>query len=368
MSGRFGVFSAPTALMTNRASSTSSAAVAVPRRSTRQTAACLVPGRAPCTVVPNRQCGRSPYLSTTPAKYVAQLGLLAVVLAPVVGRLERVAVLVAADVDPGARIAVLPPGAARPVVLLDDREREPGLRQPDAGEDPRLRRSRSRDTARPPSDLGRHLGAPDDGAAVAALELQVVEEHSFQRAAAPAGSRGTPSFPAAARGRAGEARSRRRGRPRSPAVPGAAPRRARLRRHAALKVQRDGHPRLEAAPDPRRVAGHVHERTQQRRDADVLQSRGDRRRRRRRAPRHAGYGLTPWRSWTSPVTVNPAIRRAARWPTVGSCRWTRSLKHGVSGMHTAGLTSPRAWPRSRRSCVPSRSCLPGSMRCSSLSS
>ena len=56
------------------------------------------------------------------------------VLGPVIGRFERVAVEVAADVDPSARVAVLPPGAAGTGVLLDDRERQARLRQADAGE------------------------------------------------------------------------------------------------------------------------------------------------------------------------------------------------------------------------------------------
>ena len=55
-----------------------------------------------------------------------------------VGGLERVAVEVAADVDPRTRVAVLPPRAAGAAVLLDDGEGQPGLREADAGEQPRL--------------------------------------------------------------------------------------------------------------------------------------------------------------------------------------------------------------------------------------
>ena len=65
----------------------------------------------------------------------AQLRLLAEVLGPVVRGLERVAVVVAPDVDARPRVPVLPPGAARAAVLLDDREGQTGLRQPDPGED-----------------------------------------------------------------------------------------------------------------------------------------------------------------------------------------------------------------------------------------
>ena len=69
-------------------------------------------------------------------KYSQQLGLLAVELAPVIGWLERIAVLVAADVDSCSRIAVLPPGAAGTRVLLDDDERQACLLKADAGKDP----------------------------------------------------------------------------------------------------------------------------------------------------------------------------------------------------------------------------------------
>ena len=66
---------------------------------------------------------------------VAQLGLLAEVLGPMMRRLERVAVVVTADVDARARIPVLPPGTTRTLVFLDDHERQTGLRQADPGED-----------------------------------------------------------------------------------------------------------------------------------------------------------------------------------------------------------------------------------------
>ncbi len=62
--------------------------------------------------------------------------MLAVVLAPELGRFEREAVLMAPDVDPGTGVAVLPPGAAWAPVLLDDGEGQPGLLEADAGEDP----------------------------------------------------------------------------------------------------------------------------------------------------------------------------------------------------------------------------------------
>ena len=66
---------------------------------------------------------------------VAQLRLLAEVLGPVMRRLERVAVVMAPDVDPRAGVPVLPPGTARSLVFLDDDEGKAGLRQADPGED-----------------------------------------------------------------------------------------------------------------------------------------------------------------------------------------------------------------------------------------
>ena len=66
MSGRLGKFSAPTALITNRAASTSCAPSVVRMPTCQLDAASSQVSDV--TVVPNRQCGASPYLSTTPAK------------------------------------------------------------------------------------------------------------------------------------------------------------------------------------------------------------------------------------------------------------------------------------------------------------
>ena len=90
----------------------------------------------PVTAVSKRQCGRSSYLSTMAVEVRPQLRLLAVVLAPEVGRLEGEAVLVAPDVDACPGVTVLPPGAAGPGVLVDDGEGQARLLEPDAGQDP----------------------------------------------------------------------------------------------------------------------------------------------------------------------------------------------------------------------------------------
>ena len=66
---------------------------------------------------------------------VVQLVALREVLAPVRVHVERVRVEVARDVDAAPGIAVLEPGAADGVVLLDHRERDAGLVQADGGQD-----------------------------------------------------------------------------------------------------------------------------------------------------------------------------------------------------------------------------------------
>ena len=48
-----------------------------------------------------------------------------------------------------------------------------------------------------------------------------------------------------------------------------------LFRHAALDVERHPHVGLDVAPHPRQVAGHVHQRAQEGRDADLLERGGD---------------------------------------------------------------------------------------------
>ena len=107
---------------------------------------------------------------------VAQLGLLAEVLGPVVRRLERVAVVMTADVDTRTRVRVLPPGTARTLVLLDDHEGKAGLRQADPREDAG-QASADHDDRRRRLRLVRHLVAPRDRVAVGAVELHVLEEH-----------------------------------------------------------------------------------------------------------------------------------------------------------------------------------------------
>ena len=92
-----------------------------------------------------------------------------------IGGLEGIAVLVAADVDTGAGVAVLPPRATRTGVLVHDREGQAGLLQADAGEDPSHSAADDQDRG-VLLDLARDLVTPGNRAGVATRELQVVEE------------------------------------------------------------------------------------------------------------------------------------------------------------------------------------------------
>ena len=106
----------------------------------RRAAAPRRDGRRPtwrtATVTPSCRCGRRPNSSTVSSRYFCSSGCRACVRDPVV-RLEREAVEVRADVDLGAGIGVVPPGAADAERRLVDRERvDPGLLQLHAGRDP----------------------------------------------------------------------------------------------------------------------------------------------------------------------------------------------------------------------------------------
>ena len=181
----------------------------------------------------------------------------------------------AADVDPCAGIVVLPPGAARALVLLDDREGQPGLRQADAGEDPAHAAADHDDRRRGLLDV-RDLVAPGDLPAVAALELHVVEEQAGQLAldGTPAEEphhllqqlpgqlhRDAPAVAVGGDGRHGTAADLGH-----VLRPTSRPWMSERHAHVGWISPRthDGSPR------------HVHERAQQRRDADVLERGGDR--------------------------------------------------------------------------------------------
>ena len=164
----------------------------------------------------------------------------------------------------------VPPG---PGTLLDDRERQTGLREADAGDDARLPAADD-DDRRVGPDLGRDLVAPRDGAAVGAVEVQVVEEQR-RKIVADGLAREERHHLADDLGRerlrlaAGVAIREHDGQ-RTTANLGAL-----LLRHAALELHRRRDPRPRLTADPRRVAGHVDQGAQQGGDAHVLEHRGD---------------------------------------------------------------------------------------------
>ena len=174
MSGIRGVLSAPTALMTARASSTSVVPSGFVTVTAHRPVASSKAGRFDPRVEPavTLEVVRVHH----PLEVGPELGVLREVLGPVIGRLERVAVEVAADVDPCARVAVLPPRAAGSTVLLDDRERQTGLREANAGEQAGLA-APDDDHVRVVADVVGDLVAPRDRAGVGAVEVQVLEEH-----------------------------------------------------------------------------------------------------------------------------------------------------------------------------------------------
>ena len=105
---------------------------------------------------------------------VLQLGLAREELRPVVGRLEAVAVEVVPDIDPGAGIAVLPPGSANSGVLLDHRVGNPGLLESDRSQQPGLPGA-DHDHRKIRASPG---GGPEFGLArIAAVETHLLQHH-----------------------------------------------------------------------------------------------------------------------------------------------------------------------------------------------
>ena len=188
-------------------------------------------------------------------------------------RFERVAVVVATDVDPRTRVPVLPPGTTRTLVFLDDREGQAGLRQADAREDAG-QTATDDDDGRRSLRLVRHLVAPRDRVAVGAVELHVLEEHRhhdpLERLAREEGHhldedvarelvRDAPAVPVGGDGRH---------RP-SPDVGKL------LVVETALEVGGIRHAAQRPLADPRRIARHVHQRAQQHGNGHVLERGGD---------------------------------------------------------------------------------------------
>ena len=128
--------SCPTAVITARAGSS----VVVPLRSRARTvhvAVVVVPGRLGDLGLPQHMAA-DVVLVHHALEIRLQFGLFGEEVRPLIGRLEAVAVEVVGHVDPRAGVGVLVPGAADARVLLDDRERDAGLLEPDPRQQSRL--------------------------------------------------------------------------------------------------------------------------------------------------------------------------------------------------------------------------------------
>ena len=206
-----------------------------------------------------------------PLEVGLQLGLLGEEVRPFVGWLEAVAVEVISDVDPRAGIGVLPPRSADTRVLLDDRERDTRFLQPDPGQQTGF-------TA-PDDDDGKVVTGGDvqrrAGPSVASVELHLLEHHrnvflGHRLADQPLHhlvqqfGADRPGVGTAAVAVVGDDVQR------DLAGGGLV-----LFGHVALHLVEEQPGRLQFAADQLGVAGHVHQRQHQRRDADVEQSLGD---------------------------------------------------------------------------------------------
>ena len=130
-----GRLSWPTALMT--ASTTTVSSPSGPRSSTVQRCVVVRPGGRDCTSVRKRMSSAQAEGVGAVAEVAVQHRLGGVVERPVVALGERVAEVVVGVVDPAPRIAVLVPGAADVVVLVDDDEVDARLGEAVAGEQAR---------------------------------------------------------------------------------------------------------------------------------------------------------------------------------------------------------------------------------------
>ncbi len=204
------------------------------------------------------------------AEVALQLGLFGEEMRPVIAGLEAVAVEVVGDVDARARIAVLPPCSTRAGVLLHDGERNVGLPQANTGQDSRFAAA---------DDDHRHLrGAVgvqrSRPARIDALEVhllgeqrQIVVGHAFA-------DRPVHHFP--------DQLGRQRRRLGAAAVAIVGDHRQRLGAgpglvfvgHEALNLVEEDPGGFEVA-DEAGIAGDVHQRQEQRRDADLLERGGN---------------------------------------------------------------------------------------------
>jgi hypothetical protein len=201
-----------------------------------------------------------------------ELRLLREEFRPGIAGLEAVAVEVVADVHPRPGVGVLPPGTTDTGVLLDDGERDAGLLQPDAGQQARL--------PAPDDDDGKGLprrgvSPHSDAPGVAPVELHLLHEHrdvlvGYLLAHQPGHhfvqQFGRDRLRLGAAAVAVVADDLESEGPRLGLV---------LFGHVALDLVEEETRRPQPSPNEVGVPGHVDEREQQRRNADVLQGRGD---------------------------------------------------------------------------------------------
>ena len=192
-------------------------------------------------------------------------------MSPFVGRLKAVAVEVISDVHPCAGIGVLPPRASDAGILLDDRERDAGFLEPNSGQQAGF--------AGPDDDDGKLASCGHRerwaGSSVAPVELHLLEHHRnvflWHRLADQPLHHLVEQFGA---DRSGVGTS-------TVAVVADDVQRDLadgglvLFGHVALHLVQEQSGWLEGAADQLGVAGHVHQRQHQRRNADVEQSLGD---------------------------------------------------------------------------------------------
>ena len=196
-----------------------------------------------------------------------QLRLLGEEVCPLVGGFKAIAVEVISDVYPSSGIGVLPPRPADACVLFDDGERDTGFLQPNSGQQAGFAAADDDDGKLVP------CGHPERraGAGVAAVELHLLEQHrnvflGHRLAHQPlhhlVQQLGADRFGigAAAVTVVGDDLQR------DLADGGLV-----LFGHVALHLVQEQPGRLQLAADQLGVAGHVHQRQHQRRNADVDQ-------------------------------------------------------------------------------------------------
>ncbi len=244
-----------------------------------------------------------------------QFRLLCEELAPVVARLERVAVEVIADVDSGAGVRVLEPRASDAGVLLDDRERHSGFAESDSGEHSRLARADDDDW-----EL-RALGwvcLQAHPSRIAAVEFEFLEHH--RDVLVGNGLAHEPRHHLVHDLRRWWCRQHTATvSERSDHVEGHGPRRRLVvLAHVPLYLVEEEALGSDRSTDVRRIAGDVHQREHQGRDAHVLQRRSDR-----------GIVVVEWRSCVR-ILGNHGVPRFGPDGSVSPEGMTRAATKGAT--------------------------------------